>query len=468
MPGSPSLWSGRDPHDDSDHHWIETPDPILRPPPPEPPPPPRDRGRVVRRVLAVTAAVALLGLRRARRGDAARRRRPRCRQTRRAARRAPAAGCRRPASTRSTTRSARASCRSRSRAAAARRPAPGFVIDADGTVVTNAHVVGDANQAQVRFDDTGRRGRRHASSARDPPRTSPSLERRPQLAPRLRVLPLADSDNVQVGDSAIAIGYPLGLDRTATAGIISGLGREIQAPNGFTIDEVIQTDAPINPGNSGGPLHRRARPRDRRQLPDRHRRLAGQRRHRLRRPVEHGARGRAAARRAASRSSGRTSASRRARRSTAAARSSARSRPAGPAEQAGHQGQLVRPQRRRRRHRLDRGPRRDRARRRRAGDRRQAARRPRPRPRAPRRDGARDRASTLGRRPDRVAVSFERPLLLIGLVARPAGDPAGTCSRPSAAGPRSPRRRSCPPSPRGAPAGGATGRWPSTRSASPR
>ena len=59
---------------------------------------------------------------------------------------------------------------------------------------------------------------------------------------------------MQVGDSAIAIGYPLGLDRTVTAGIVSGLGREIQAPNGFSIDKVIQTDAPINPGNSGGPL----------------------------------------------------------------------------------------------------------------------------------------------------------------------------------------------------------------------
>jgi putative serine protease PepD len=68
------------------------------------------------------------------------------------------------------------------------------------------------------------------------------------------VLPFADSDSVRVGDTAIAIGYPLGLDRTATAGIVSGLGREIRAPNGFTIDEVIQTDAPINPGNSGGPL----------------------------------------------------------------------------------------------------------------------------------------------------------------------------------------------------------------------
>jgi putative serine protease PepD len=52
----------------------------------------------------------------------------------------------------------------------------------------------------------------------------------------------------------VAIGFPLGLDKTATAGIISGLNREIQAPNGFQIDDVIQTDAPINPGNSGGPL----------------------------------------------------------------------------------------------------------------------------------------------------------------------------------------------------------------------
>ena len=129
----------------------------------------------------------------------------------------------------------------------------GFVVDADGTIVTNAHVVEGAEQAQVRFDDTGR-----AVPARilgtDPSSDLAVLSVDKNSAPRLRVLPLADSDKVRVGDSAIAIGYPLGLDRTATAGIISGLGREIQAPNGFTIDEVIQTDAPINPGNSGGPL----------------------------------------------------------------------------------------------------------------------------------------------------------------------------------------------------------------------
>ncbi len=76
----------------------------------------------------------------------------------------------------------------------------------------------------------------------------------PSDAGTLRPLALADSSHVQVGELAVAIGNPFGLDRTATAGIVSSTGREIQAPNGFSIDRVIQTDAPINPGNSGGPL----------------------------------------------------------------------------------------------------------------------------------------------------------------------------------------------------------------------
>jgi putative serine protease PepD len=67
-------------------------------------------------------------------------------------------------------------------------------------------------------------------------------------------LKFADSDGVRVGDVAIAIGNPFGLDRTATEGIVSSLGRTIEAPNHFQIDDVIQTDAAINPGNSGGPL----------------------------------------------------------------------------------------------------------------------------------------------------------------------------------------------------------------------
>ena len=70
----------------------------------------------------------------------------------------------------------------------------------------------------------------------------------------LTPLPLGNSDVVRVGDPVVAIGNPFGLDRTVTSGIVSALQRLITAPNRFTIDHVIQTDAPINPGNSGGPL----------------------------------------------------------------------------------------------------------------------------------------------------------------------------------------------------------------------
>ena len=129
----------------------------------------------------------------------------------------------------------------------------GFVIDGDGTIVTNAHVVDTATTAQVRFED-GEEPVAAQVLGSDPSSDLAVLKVDPSDAGRLHPLALADSDDVQVGDTAIAIGYPLGLDRTATAGIISGLGREIQAPNGFSIDKVIQTDAPINPGNSGGPL----------------------------------------------------------------------------------------------------------------------------------------------------------------------------------------------------------------------
>jgi len=130
----------------------------------------------------------------------------------------------------------------------------GFVIDGDGSIVTNAHVVEGTSEVSVRFDDSGRSVRAEVrgtdqSSDLAVLRVDPS-----DVGTSLKPLPLGDSDRVQVGDLAVAIGYPLGLDRTATAGIVSGLGREIRAPNGFSIDKVIQTDAPINPGNSGGPL----------------------------------------------------------------------------------------------------------------------------------------------------------------------------------------------------------------------
>jgi S1-C subfamily serine protease len=128
----------------------------------------------------------------------------------------------------------------------------GFVVDRDGTIVTNAHVVGDAQEAEVRFDDDAPVQARVVGT--DPSSDLAVLHVDPAQAGTLHPLTLAESDDVRVGDGAIAVGYPFGLDRTATAGIVSGLGRRIQAPNGVSIDEVIQTDAPINPGNSGGPL----------------------------------------------------------------------------------------------------------------------------------------------------------------------------------------------------------------------
>src|SRR5205807_8474800 len=72
--------------------------------------------------------------------------------------------------------------------------------------------------------------------------------------PNVAPLMLGDSSSVRVGDPTLAIGNPFGLDRTLTSGIVSALQRQIQAPNGFAIENVIQTDAPLNPGNSGGPL----------------------------------------------------------------------------------------------------------------------------------------------------------------------------------------------------------------------
>jgi putative serine protease PepD len=130
----------------------------------------------------------------------------------------------------------------------------GFLIDEDGTVVTNSHVVGGNRHVTVRFGDQAEQ-LDGTVRGRDPSTDLAVVRVTPESVPEgVKPLQLADSRSVQVGDLAIAIGNPFGLDRTATEGIVSGLGREIQAPNGFQIDSVIQTDAPINPGNSGGPL----------------------------------------------------------------------------------------------------------------------------------------------------------------------------------------------------------------------
>ena len=130
----------------------------------------------------------------------------------------------------------------------------GFLIDSNGTLVTNAHVVGNADRVVVKFGPDGRSIDGQVKGA-DPSSDLAVVKIDPGSAPRnAKPLQFADSRQVQVGDTAIAIGNPFGLDRTATEGIVSGIGRSIKAPNGFSIDEVIQTDAPINPGNSGGPL----------------------------------------------------------------------------------------------------------------------------------------------------------------------------------------------------------------------
>ncbi len=131
----------------------------------------------------------------------------------------------------------------------------GFVIDKGGVIVTNAHVVKDAQQVQVRLDDDGSYVDARVVGT-DVSSDLAVLRVDSSEASKLRPLALADSDKVQVGDQTLAIGYPLGLNRSASAsqGIVSGLGRSIDAANNFSIEKVIQTDAAINPGNSGGPL----------------------------------------------------------------------------------------------------------------------------------------------------------------------------------------------------------------------
>ncbi|MGH3127646.1 MAG: S1C family serine protease, partial [Gaiellaceae bacterium] len=127
----------------------------------------------------------------------------------------------------------------------------GFVIDKSGHIVTNYHVVRDAGRVTVSFSN---RDTVQAEVVGTDPSTDLAVLRVETAASALTPLSMGNSDAVRVGDPVVAIGNPFGLDRTVTAGIISALQRLIQAPNSFTIDHVIQTDAPINPGNSGGPL----------------------------------------------------------------------------------------------------------------------------------------------------------------------------------------------------------------------
>jgi S1-C subfamily serine protease len=130
--------------------------------------------------------------------------------------------------------------------------ASGFVINEDGLVLTNAHAVEGADEVAVRFTEDGDPVDAKLKG-RDPSTDLALLEVNPDDA-KLRPVPLGNSKEVRVGDPVVAIGNPFGFTRTVTTGIVSALQRQIEAPNGFPIRNVIQTDASINPGNSGGPL----------------------------------------------------------------------------------------------------------------------------------------------------------------------------------------------------------------------
>jgi len=127
----------------------------------------------------------------------------------------------------------------------------GFVWDKNGLIVTNFHVVAGAHKLTVTLQD---RTEHDADIIGVAPEKDLAVLRIKQPPENLATLPLGDSSELTVGRKVLAIGNPFGLDTTLTTGIVSALGREIQAPGNRKIRGVIQTDAAINPGNSGGPL----------------------------------------------------------------------------------------------------------------------------------------------------------------------------------------------------------------------
>jgi S1-C subfamily serine protease len=125
----------------------------------------------------------------------------------------------------------------------------GFVISSDGFIVTNNHVIENARDIKVSLAD----GRTvNAELKGTDPSTDIAVLKIYETG--LKALSFANSEALQPGQIAIAIGNPLGLQHTVTAGVVSALGRTLRANNGRLIDDIIQTDASLNPGNSGGPL----------------------------------------------------------------------------------------------------------------------------------------------------------------------------------------------------------------------
>jgi putative serine protease PepD len=129
----------------------------------------------------------------------------------------------------------------------------GIVINNDGIILTNDHVVSGANSLTVAPGTKPNNTRTATIVGEDPDHDLAVIKVDPSGL-GLKPLTFADSSNVSVGQAVYAIGNPYGLDETLTTGIISAVGRQISAPDGGTINDAIQTDAALNPGNSGGPL----------------------------------------------------------------------------------------------------------------------------------------------------------------------------------------------------------------------
>jgi S1-C subfamily serine protease len=127
----------------------------------------------------------------------------------------------------------------------------GVVWDTNGNVITNFHVIQNADAAQVTLADQSNWKARVVGVAPD---KDLAVLRIDAPATRLRPIPIGTSKDLQVGQGVFAIGNPFGLDQTLTTGVISALGREIESVTRRPIQGVIQTDAAVNPGNSGGPL----------------------------------------------------------------------------------------------------------------------------------------------------------------------------------------------------------------------
>jgi S1-C subfamily serine protease len=128
----------------------------------------------------------------------------------------------------------------------------GSVIDQSGHILTNHHVIEGATKVAVNFG--GQKNYAATVVGRDPDTDLAVIKLLELPKQGLTVIPMGDSDRLEVGQKVLAIGNPFGLDRTLTTGVISGLQRPIRARNDRPIEGAIQTDASINPGNSGGPL----------------------------------------------------------------------------------------------------------------------------------------------------------------------------------------------------------------------